>query len=66
MLTVAQNRYQAGYSSYLDVLEAQRSHIEASQSFVQSRQKTLNATVNLFKALGGGWQNRAEVEAATE
>jgi multidrug efflux system outer membrane protein len=56
MLGVARNRYTAGYSSYLDVLEAQRSHIEASQSFVLSRQNTLNATVDLFKALGGGWQ----------
>jgi outer membrane protein, multidrug efflux system len=56
MLDVAQNRYKSGYSGYLDVLEAQRSHIEASQSFVQSRQNTLTATVNLFKALGGGWQ----------
>jgi outer membrane protein, multidrug efflux system len=57
MLDVAQNRYKAGYSSYLDVLEAQRSHIEASQTFVISRQNTLTATVDLFKALGGGWQN---------
>lgn len=56
MLDVAQNRYKAGYSSYLDVLEAQRSHIEASQGFVQSRQNTLTATVDLFKALGGGWR----------
>jgi multidrug efflux system outer membrane protein len=57
MLDVAQNRYKAGYSSYLEVLEAQRSHIEASQTFVISRQNTLTATVDLFKALGGGWQN---------
>lgn len=56
MLDVANNRYQAGYSGYLDVLEAQRSHIDASQSFVQSRENTLTATVDLFKALGGGWQ----------
>lgn len=56
MLDVASNRYKAGYSSYLDVLEAQRSHVEASQSFVLSRQNTLTATVDLFKALGGGWQ----------
>jgi outer membrane protein, multidrug efflux system len=60
MLDVARNRYTAGYSSYLDVLEAQRSHIEASQSFVQSRQNTLNATVDLFKALGGGWQGAVD------
>lgn len=57
MLDVANNRYKAGYSGYLDVLEAQRSHIDASQGFVQSRQNTLNATVDLFKALGGGWQS---------
>jgi multidrug efflux system outer membrane protein len=62
MLDVAQNRYKAGYSSYLDVLEAQRSHIEASQGFVQSRQNTLTATVDLFKALGGGWQQAEQSE----
>lgn len=64
MLDVAKNRYTAGYSSYLDVLEAQRSHIEASQSFVQSRQNTLNATVDLFKALGGGWQGNISNDVA--
>lgn len=63
MLDVAQNRYKAGYSSYLDVLEAQRSHIDASQGFVQSRQNTLTATVDLFKSLGGGWQNKTEEQA---
>lgn len=62
MLEVAQNRYKAGYSGYLDVLEAQRSHIEATQGFVQSRQNTLTATVDLFKTLGGGWQQRVESE----
>lgn len=63
MLDVAQNRYKAGYSSYLDVLEAQRSHIDSSQGFVQSRQNTLTATVDLFKALGGGWQNAGQQTA---
>jgi outer membrane protein, multidrug efflux system len=66
MLEVAQNRYKAGYSSYLDVLEAQRSHIEASQSFVQSRQNVLTATVDLFKTLGGGWQQVEGAEKAVK
>lgn len=56
ILRVAQNRYQAGYSSYLEVLDAQRNHNEATQALVQSRQNTLTATVDLFKALGGGWK----------
>ena len=55
MLEVAQNRYKSGYSSYLDVLDAQRSHNEATQAYVQSRQDTLTSSVFLFKALGGGW-----------
>jgi multidrug efflux system outer membrane protein len=63
MLNIAQNRYKAGYSSYLEVLDAQRSHNEATQAFVQSRQYTLTATVDLFKALGGGWQVSALISA---
>ena len=55
ILKVAQNRYEAGYTSYLEVLDAQRSHNEASQTLVQTRQNTLTAAVSLFKALGGGW-----------
>jgi outer membrane protein, multidrug efflux system len=59
MLDVAQNRYKAGYSAYIDVLDAQRTHHEATLSYVQSRQNVLTATVDLFKALGGGWQKEA-------
>lgn len=66
MLEVAQNRYKAGYSSYLEVLEAQRSQIEASQSFVQSRQNALTATVDLFKTLGGGWQQKDDAEKTND
>lgn len=62
MLNIAQNRYKAGYSSYLEVLDAQRSHNEATQAFVQSRQESLTASVALFKALGGGWQAKASAK----
>lgn len=56
ILEVSQNRYKSGYSAYLEVLDAQRSYYDATQSFVQSRQNVLTASVDLFKALGGGWQ----------
>lgn len=55
-LEVANNRYQAGYSAYLDVLDAQRVNNEAGLAFIQSRQARLSASVSLFKALGGGWR----------
>jgi multidrug efflux system outer membrane protein len=64
MLNIAQNRYKAGYSSYLEVLDAQRSHNEATQAFVQSRQDSLTSTVSLFKALGGGWSETASTQTS--
>lgn len=54
-LTIAQNRYQAGYSGFIDVLDSQRTLNDASLSLIQSRQSRLIASVSLFKALGGGW-----------
>lgn len=55
-LEISNNRYQSGYSAYLDVLDAQREYNDATLAFVQSRQARLVATVSLFKVLGGGWQ----------
>jgi len=55
-LDISENRYQSGYSGYLDVLDAQRVYNDAALAFIQSRQARLAATVSLFKALGGGWQ----------
>jgi multidrug efflux system outer membrane protein len=56
MLTLSENRYQSGYSAYIEVLDAQRTYNEASLAFVQARQARLSASVDLFKVLGGGWQ----------
>ena len=61
-LTVAENRYKSGYSAYLEVLDAQRVHNEASLNVVQSKQATFLATVELFKALGGDWKSEREVQ----
>lgn len=55
-LEISENRYQSGYSAYLDVLDTQRVYNDAALSYVQSRQVRLVSTVELFKALGGGWQ----------
>ena len=56
-LTVAENRYKSGYSAYLDVLDAQRVHNEASLNALQAKQASFLATVELFKALGGDWRD---------
>ncbi|MRD72432.1 efflux transporter outer membrane subunit [Rhodocyclus tenuis] len=56
---IAQARYEAGYSGFLDVLDAQRSANDALVSYVDTRQARLAAVVALFKALGGGWQDNS-------
>ena len=54
---LAQERYQAGYSAYLEVLDAQRSANDAEQAVLRNRQSLLSATVDVMKALGGGWSD---------
>ena len=56
-LRIAQNRYNNGYSSYLDVLDAQRTLFSVQTSVVQVKNNLLLAQIDLYKALGGGWVN---------
>jgi len=58
-LDIAQTRYKAGYSGYLEVLDAQRSANEAELAAVRNRQALLAYSVDLMKALGGGWSAMA-------
>ncbi len=55
-LKLANDRYEAGYSGFLEVLDAQRTVNDARLAYIGTRQSRLAAAVDLFKALGGGWQ----------
>ena len=55
-LRLARLRYDAGYSGFLEVLDAQRTLNEAELAVVRNRQVRLSASVDLMKALGGGWR----------
>ena len=52
-----QNRYRNGYSSYLDVLDAQRTLFSVQTNVVQVKNNLLLAQIDLYRALGGGWKN---------
>ncbi len=54
-LRLSRLRYDAGYSAYLDVLDATRTANLAELTRVQNRASRLNYSVALVKALGGGW-----------
>ena len=62
--TIAENRYKAGYSAYLDVLDAQRVYNDAASAAIQAKQATFLSTVELFKALGGDWRGSKMTEAS--
>ena len=53
---LANQRYVGGVSSYLEVLDAERQRLTAEQQLAQARRDVLTSLVQLYKALGGGWQ----------
>jgi len=65
-LRLANLRYAAGYSSYIEVLDAQRSLYSAQIALVAVKRARLNASVNMHKALGGGWTEAEALRPASE
>jgi multidrug efflux system outer membrane protein len=61
----ARLRYDNGYTSYLEVIDAERSLFNAQLSFTQTQQVLLQASINLYKAMGGGWMAEGEKPATS-
>lgn len=59
ILDLSQKRFDAGYSSYLEVLDAQRNLFNAELAQVSMMQNHSSALVSLYKALGGNWKQSA-------
>ncbi len=49
-------RYRGGLDSYLQVLDAERSLFSSQLSLAQLQSQELQSVVQLYRALGGGWQ----------
>lgn len=54
-LELSQARYYNGYVSFLEVLEIERSLFDAELSLSELTQNQLSSTIQLYRALGGGW-----------
>ena len=63
---LSQMRYDKGATSYLELLEAQRTAFSAQLQLSENTQALLNAYVNLYKALGGGWISKEEEQNANQ
>lgn len=64
-LSIARARYRDGVVDFLSVLYAQRTALLAEQQLAQSKAKVALDLVQLFKALGGGWQETFPADATT-
>ena len=53
---LSEARYEGGTSTYLEVLDAQRSLYSAELTLAEARGDEYRSLVQLYKALGGGWQ----------
>jgi multidrug efflux system outer membrane protein len=60
---LALKRYEGGVSSYLEVLDAQRQQFDSQLNLVTTVRDQVVSVVQLYRALGGGWQ-RAEQSPA--
>ena len=60
---LAKLRYDEGYASYIEVLDAQRSLFDAELQYVSVRSDVYTSLVNTYKAMGGGWVAQAQATA---
>jgi outer membrane protein, multidrug efflux system len=53
---LSRERYDSGYTNYLELLDNERTELDAQLLAAQALQYQLQSTVQLYKALGGGWE----------
>jgi NodT family efflux transporter outer membrane factor (OMF) lipoprotein len=56
---LARVRFDAGASDLLDVLDAERSQLQAQDAFADGRTRSATALVDLYRSLAGGWPQQA-------
>jgi NodT family efflux transporter outer membrane factor (OMF) lipoprotein len=56
-VTLASERYDRGLTDFLNVLDAQRAEFELEEQYTIAQAAAAHHLVNLFKALGGGWED---------
>ncbi len=65
-LTLARARYNDGVADFTTVLDTARTVLEAQQQYVQSTANVSVDLVQLYKALGGGWEGTYPARPAGE
>lgn len=55
-IDIASSLFKSARTDYLDVLLAQRETLDAKEDQIELKQKQIDAMVDLYRSLGGGWQ----------
>lgn len=58
VLRLSESRYQGGVAPFLEVIDAQRSLLTTQLNAADAQQRRVQALINLYRALGGGWQQQ--------
>ena len=62
--TLARSRYDAGLANYLEILNADQQLFDQELQLAQARGEEMRSFVELYRALGGGWQEEAPAGTA--
>lgn len=54
-ITISGNLFRSARADYMEVLLTQRDAIEAKFDLIETKKQQMNAMVNIYRALGGGW-----------
>jgi multidrug efflux system outer membrane protein len=63
---LARLRYDEGYTSYLEVLDAERSLFNVELTQVETQNTLFRSLINIYKSMGGGWVEKAEARTTVQ
>jgi outer membrane protein, multidrug efflux system len=55
-ITISNNLFRSARADYMEVLLTQRDALESKFELIETKKQQMNATVNMYRALGGGWK----------
>jgi multidrug efflux system outer membrane protein len=55
-ITISNGLFRSARADYMEVLLTQRDALESRFDLIETKMQQMNATVSMYRALGGGWQ----------
>jgi len=55
-IEICNDLFKSGRATYFEVLMTQRAALQSQIELITTKKKQYNATINIYKALGGGWK----------